>query len=477
MLDEVNGKKLDKYQRKVVNVNKKNLLVLAGAGCGKTFTITLKVKKLINEGIMPNEILCISFTRDSAMNLESKLSKEGIFLKVRTFHSLGYEIVRKYMKVTLDNGDILNRVIDKVLNGNRHLKDITGVSFVRFGRYDKVFDILENNILLYSGYIDRLKIVINSFVNLYKCQDFDIDVFDEFNRFNNENHIYDQKRRHRYFLNMMKYLIKVYKYELKKNSKIDYHDMINYACSIAGKTDDLNYKYIIVDEYQDTSFNKTKLIMEIQKKCLSHVMVVGDDWQSIYSFTGSNLEIFTNFKKMFKSSKVIKLKYTYRLSYELLRVSSKFICKNPFQFKKRLKSNYYINKPICICYYDDINEVLSRITSKIDDYFILGRNNSDVNIIPKYKDKFLTIHRSKGLEVENTIIIVDNIPSKVLDSNYLKYVKPRMDDYIYSEERRLFYVALTRCRKRNYLLVRENCKSVFIQELLRDYLKYIEVFS
>ena len=86
---------LDKYQKKVIKNKSKNLLVIAGAGSGKTLTIIYKIKHLVNKGVNPNEILCITFTKAAANSLQTKLLKENIMLKVKTFHSLGYEIIKK----------------------------------------------------------------------------------------------------------------------------------------------------------------------------------------------------------------------------------------------------------------------------------------------------------------------------------------------------------------------------------------------
>ena len=88
--------------------------------------------------------------------------------------------------------------------------------------------------------------------------------------------------------------------------------MINKATNIVNKEGIYPYKYIIIDEYQDTSLNKCLLIKAIQNKTNASLIAVGDDWQSIYRFTGSNLEIFTNFKDYFPKAKILKLKNTYR---------------------------------------------------------------------------------------------------------------------------------------------------------------------
>ena len=472
---KVNNKKLDKYQKKVVKSKAKNLLVVAGAGSGKTFTIVAKIKKLIIEGTLPEEILCISFTRDSAKSLEEKLKEENIFIKVKTFHSLGYEIIKKHKNVNLISDNLLENIIEKKLKKEKHLKEIANAKFIRLGYPDPIFNKIENNIILNSKSKERLKEITKTFINLYKSNNHKTKDFKEFEKLNDKKHIYDQKKRHNYFIKLIKSIIIEYEKELKKHHQIDYHDMINKSIEIVKKIDIEKYKYIIIDEYQDTSLNKNNLIKEIQKKSGAKLLAVGDDWQSIYSFTGSNLEIFTNFNKVFPNAKIIKLKKTYRNSKELLKITRKFICKNKKQIYKRLTSKKSNKNPIYIYYYkNNIKEIWNEIVKKTENQnsLILGRNNKDLYKIPYIPPEmqFLTIHKSKGLESENTIIInlednYDSLPSKINDSEYLMYVKPKSNDYKYAEERRLFYVALTRCKNNNYLLVKKESPSIFIDEM------------
>ena len=476
---KVNDIKIDRYQKKVIKSKSQNLLVLAGAGSGKTFTIIAKIKKLIIDGTLPEEILCISFTKASSKSLEEKLKKENINIKVRTFHSLGYEIINKYKNIKITSENTLKDIIENELKNNKYLKEITNTKFIRVGYPDKIYRKLENNIILNSKHKERLKEIIITFINLYKAQNKKIKDFKTFDEINKKDHMYDQVRRHKYFLNLTKSIIIKYNKTLKKRKEIDYHDMINEATQIVKIKGIYPYKYIIIDEYQDTSLNKTELIKEIQNKTNAKLMAVGDDFQSIYAFTGSNLEIFTDFKNIFPKSKIIKLKNTYRNPKELLKITNKFICKNKNQLKKHLKSNKTNKYPIKIYYYEnDIREIWNKVIKEINskDILILGRNNKDKNKLPSINKnmKYLTMHKSKGLESDRTIIInlentYDSIPSKIEDSEYLTYVKPKIDEFPYAEERRLFYVALTRCKNSNYLLVNKRNPSIFVKELIKDY--------
>jgi len=262
------------------------------------------------------------------------------------------------------------------------------------------------------------------------------------------------------------------------------------------------YKYIIIDEYQDTSYIRFELIKAIIEKTGAKLMAVGDDFQSIYRFTGCDVSLFLNFQKYFPNSKIMKIENTYRNSNQLVEVASKFILKNYNQIKKNLKSNKHLEKPIRVVYYDNIKKQFLKLILKIYNdtnrsILLLGRNNNDVHMIlsdelklnedgtiiyklnPSIKMYYLTMHKSKGLEEENVVIInLENkllgIPNKIKDDKILNLVNRSYDKFPYSEERRLFYVALTRTKNYVYLLVPNKGKSFFVKELLQNK-KHIEI--
>ena len=291
-----------------------------------------------------------------------------------------------------------------------------------------------------------------------------------------------------------------YQNNLKEENIIDFDDIILLSTKLVKNTN-LNYKYIIIDEFQDTSLTRYNLIKEILDKTNANFLAVGDDYQSIYRFTGCDLYLFINFKKFFKDSKIYKIQTTYRNSQELLSLAGDFIKKNKLQINKNLKSHKHLNKPVKIIYYDNqkkefvkLLDLLYRQNKK--NILVLIRNNNDINKILtkeleiennviKYKDmniKYLTVHKSKGLEEEIVIIInlEDNdwgFPNKIKDEKILKNILPKKEKYKYAEERRLFYVALTRTKNEVYLLVNKNNKSYFIKEIVNNNNKYIETIS
>ena len=474
---------LDKYQMKVVKNKSKNLLVIAGAGSGKTLTIVYKIKHLIDKEIKPNEILCITFTKAAANSLQTKLLKENILLNVKTFHSLGYQIIRKNKSVKLVKEDALDEIIMHYLNKYSNLNALINVRFLEFGKGNST--VLKNNILKNTSYITYFKDTIKTFINLFKSNNYNLNNFNNFFKQNQKHNFRKKTFRHKKFLTLVKKIYIAYEDYLETYKQIDFNDMINHATDIVTKEGIYPYKYIIIDEYQDTSLNKCLLIKAIQNKTNASLVAVGDDWQSIYRFTGSNIEIFTNFKKYFPKAKIIKLKNTYRNCQELIKVTKKFIMKNKNQINKSISSNKSDKTPIYIYYYqNNLKMAWNNLASKINTRtLVLSRNNNDVNKISLNKHmQYMTIHKSKGLEAPNVIIInlensITSLPSKIQNSEYLMYVTSKEDDYIYSEERRLFYVALTRTENTVILFVNKNNPSLFVSELLKGSSKYIKIIN
>ena len=246
----------------------------------------------------------------------------------------------------------------------------------------------------------------------------------------------------------------------------------------------LPYKYIIIDEFQDTSIIRLNLIKSIMKFNNSKIMCVGDDYQSIYRFTGSDIEVFLNFTKYFKDSRVKYLKNTYRNSKELLYISNNFICKNKYQIKKELFSNKTNSKPIKILLSNNIKDSFKYLINLLGkETMIIGRNNKDIYLCVEKKEdinniNYFTAHKSKGLESENVILInlSDGILGFPTQLSNQKVIDKLFDKELYKfdEERRLFYVALTRTKNSVYIIIDKNCMSCFVKELINDYKSYIE---
>lgn len=434
-----------------------NTLVVAGAGSGKTFTIVNKIKYLLDNNIYKeNELLIISFTNESVNDLKRKIDYN---LDIMTFHKLA---------ITLINNP------DMKISNEYYLKFIINEYFNSYGKYNKKQNKLIKRILQEMD-IDNLKKLIFTFINLYKSN---------YNDINYLLNLYQKS----HFINKIYFKIileiyHIYNQELKASNLYDFNDMIKIATdNINNNLIKTNYKYIIIDEFQDTSLNRFKLINAIIKQNNAKIFVVGDDYQSIYRFSGCNLDIFLNFNKLVNNLNIINLDYNYRNPKEIIDVANSFIMKNKNQIKKETICLKNINKPIKICFYKNKRTAIGKILKYIDTkYLILGRNNKDKDLFNVQDKPFLTIHKSKGLEEDNIILINltnnnNSLPSKIKNHKIINKII-KTDYYPYEEERRLFYVALTRTRNNIYLLVPKSNYSIFIKELKKNYKNYIEYIN
>lgn len=432
-----------------------------------------KIRYLIErKNIREDEILCISFTNDASKNLEHNIKKNYNYnVKVYTFHKLALEFI-KFNKYTIADDNTLSYIVDEYFYFIEYNEKIKIKVKKILNKIDTPY-----KIILKSRELKQLKKLIITFINLFKTNNYNLSYF-------------LKMKKDKDILRIIIDIYILYEEELKSSNKIDFNDMINLAIKYVKNNNIKKYKYIIVDEYQDTSYLRYLLLKEIINKTNAKIICVGDDYQSIYRFNGCDLNMFLNFKKYFGKTKILKINYTYRNSQELINVAGKFIMKNKRQLYKELKSQKRINKPIKIMYGNNLKKLLDIVIKKHDNILILGRNNFDIdnyfkldkNGFIEYNHnyiRYLTIHASKGLEEECVIIInlkddTLGIPSKIKDDRILKKINNSFDIYPYEEERRLFYVALTRSKSDVYLLVDKKNPSIFVKELIKDNEKYIE---
>ena len=386
--------------------------------------------------------------------------------------------------------------------------------------YKEVYRILLENKTIKEW--EDFIVLLKTFIELFKGNNYDETKFKEFYDYVGGLKDSFSKDRTIAFLKIVEEIYNDYEAYLLKIKKIDFNDMINKASDCIVKNGlDLPYKYIIVDEYQDTSFTRYNLLRNICDSIGAKIMVVGDDWQSIYSFSGCDVNIFTKFDNFFDVCETRYIEKTYRNSQQLIDASSNFVMKNPDQTRKELKSSKSLKYPIKLVNFDNdfdeilkfeliIKNIINQSTFKNKKILILGRNNKDIfnllknfNVENEYgkrkfeilgdedklrRNKFVkivyrespdvnieyrTVHQSKGLECDNVILInlknwKAGFPNKMVDDPVLNFVKRNGDSFSYAEERRLFYVALTRTKNNVYLLAPYFKSSVFVQELKTD---------
>lgn len=501
MLDKICGFYLDEEQTNIVLDDAKYLLVAAGAGSGKTMTILGKINYLIKvKKIDKEKILCISFTKAAAESLKTKIKKEfKLDMNVYTFHKLGLEILKKEnISYEIASDDLLEHVTHKflyedILNNQYMMQRVLDCINDKFKNKDKYLKSLEKK----KKEVLELEKLIMTFIRLFKCNGYTYSDFPKFLEIIKKNWFTAKKEKELLIIILNIYLS--YEKYLEDNLEIDFDDMIIKATEIIeNKKVNLDYQYIIIDEYQDTSYIRFLLVKKIIERCGAALMVVGDDFQSIYRFTGCDVDLFLNFSKYFEGAKIKKIRNTYRNSQELIKIAGDFIMQNKKQIRKNLHSNKHLDYPIEIIYYRDIKIAFKRLIERIyqenKEILVLGRNNKDVNKIIdntyEYKDgyiidkengkriKYLTVHKSKGLEADNVIMLnleddILGFPNKIKNEHILRLVSKSNEVIPYAEERRLFYVGLTRTKNKVYLLVPENKPSIFVEELKRRYRKSI----
>lgn len=366
-----------------------------------------------------------------------------------------------------------------------------------------------------------------TFIKLFKNNNYTVDNFQAFNDRSN-------------FIKMVEKIYLLYQKYLAENNMLDFEDIINKANRKLSryKRHQNKYKYVIVDEYQDVSKNKVDLLNNLIRIYDCRLLCVGDDWQSIYRFAGSDTNLFTSFEKYINFSEQLEIVTTYRNSQELINASSYFIQQNNSQIKKQLISNKHIEKPILIDYleFSEFKTIVNlseqdkknikkspklklieddarikklikfldfTVSKNYKQILILGRNNFDIEIFEALpyampdlfkKDKsnydtnvleykslkltYMTIHKSKGLEADAVVLWniregVRGLPDTKGDDEDLGQVLTQPDGMKYAEDRRLFYVALTRTKNEVLIIALNGHLSSFVNELISKQSQYI----
>ena len=295
--------------------------------------------------------------------------------------------------------------------------------------------------------------------------------------------------------NIFKPVYDSYQAELQKRGQIDFTDAILTATELCRQYRPVQYEYIIVDEFQDISVDRYQFLLALRAgNPPAKLYCVGDDWQSIYRFSGSDMALFNSFEEFFGPTDMNKIETTYRFGEPLVGYSSWFIQKNAVQIRKNIHPFSDQTKTELLFQPYDRNEYCNTIGQLVasipadKSIFLLGRYSFDdyylsfmyqsikeagkfFYVIGGRKIEFLTAHKSKGLEADYVIILQCNrdvygFPSMVSDDPVLDVVLTKSDKYPHGEERRLFYVAITRAKKKTIVMYDRRYPSVFVDEFL-----------
>lgn len=301
---------------------------------------------------------------------------------------------------------------------------------------------------------------------------------------------YKADKRFRVFLDLIEPLYKAYEQHVASIPAVDFNDMINHAAQhFRNGAFKKSYKYILVDEFQDMSLGRYELLKAIRKQNPGvKLYAVGDDWQSIFRFTGSDLSIITQFEKHFGVTSQTAILKTYRFNDQILQTSSNFIQQNPAQLNKQLtaqnptrdghSSFEFVKFKTGIERQNCLKEILDNIYAIQPgaSVFLIGRYKVNMPKALKHPGldiKFFTAHAVKGMTCDYAILLDLNsgilgFPSEMADDPMLNYLLQEGDNFENAEERRVFYVAMTRARHKNYLLYHEPQPSKFVTELQKN---------
>ncbi len=422
--------------------------------------------------------------------IEEKKYQDGINWK-RQFHKEnGTKLIETYSWYQQEG--VLLEKLEEILRAN-------GV-VVKEPNYEDLYNKIYNNIG--EKYFAEFIKLCSTFIHLFKSNGYTERDLSSLNFKSKEYKTRFHKERLRLFKIIIGSLLSEYTAELTRQGKVDFSDMINDAVAVVSSGFQIHpYKYVIVDEYQDIAVSRNKLLDAILDQTGAHLLCVGDDWQSIYRFTGSDIGLFTGFENHYEGTEIMRIERTYRNSQQLIDSAAQFITKNPAQYKKTLVSSKTCLTPIHFQLYRD--SAAEAIKETIDDIIrrygldksilFLGRTNYELEALketglfkekvknrpliycpnPKVPVNFLTVHRSKGLEADNVVILNFNnallgFPNKIADDPLLELVLCSSDTFLYGEERRLLYVALTRTRNEVFLITSETRPSEFMRDFDGD---------
>ena len=409
-------------------------LVIAGAGTGKTSTMITKIKNILEHSIVrPDQLLILTFSKKAAGEIKERLSGK---LKIDcepgfagTFHSFSLKLLKDHKDEYLKH-----RKIDSfpAVIGKEEKESIMKELIME--KPERFLGLPANTVIKLAENIDHLD---NKILLKLKSGPLFDEITDIINKFEN------------------------YK---KDKLLIEFEDMINHTTELLETYPHVRervtsrYRYIFVDEFQDTSENNFRLLSLLIPENNRNLFMVGDDFQSIYKFRHSRVEYIINAEKFFPGISIHKLTVNYRSHKEIITLSNRFINLNKFRTSKKITSHNGKGGKVRFYNIEDMEneaQVLIKIISKIAENFtiaVLYRNNYQGAFLKGKIEsdnsgreiEFMTMHGSKGLEFDS--VIIAGISDKIIPD--------RTSDL--EEERRLFYVALTRAKKELHLLYYKN---------------------
>ena len=323
--------------------------------------------------------------------------------------------------------------------------------------------------------ISRLADLLKTFLNHVKTNGLTLDEL--------RSRVRGDQRRNECFHHVFEQVYERYERLLADEKALDFHDLINCAAAHIRKGRWKHpYRYVLVDEFQDISAGRMALLQSLRRRNVAYFLV-GDDWQSIYRFAGSDVGLLRDCDDFLGHVQRRTLSQTFRFGNRIGGPSTVFVRRNPAQTQKTFlpkPENGVKDHGICVVADGDPGHAMQDINTKTrgetPSVLLLGRyNNSKKGLTGKWSKNFSTVHKAKGLEEDYVVVLAlkndrRGFPSQIEDDPVLDLVRPMTGEgaYPFAEERRLFYVAMTRARRGVYLVTDPERPSAFVLELLRE---------
>lgn len=491
LFSQIESAPLNIAQQHAVLLNNDHNLILAGAGSGKTSVIIARIAYLLQSHLaQPENLLLLAFGKDAVNEMEQRLSTKigsgASGVKVNTFHQLGLHIIHSVEEhavqitpMATDTklkrkwcSDWLKTHWQNHTNYKRWQKHLSHWPIAYLKGDDELAGQTENPKLI-AWLEKQLDQLCSIHLSKKQIQEHLIEQI-EYPRLNSE-------------LALVWPCYQAWLSMLKEREEIDFYTMITRATQYVqrGKFHS-PWRYIMVDEYQDISPDRIALLDALcqnkKGETLSTLFAVGDDWQSIYQFAGSDVDLTTGFAERFASSSVHYLDTTYRFNSKIAEVANQFIQKNPNQLEKELCSyKEQKQKAVVVCPAKRIEKELDELNRKsesVKSVLLLGRNHyHQPELLAEWQHsfehlriEFKTCHASKGNEADYVFILsVDEgqFPAKVRQKHLAELLSEGADDFPNAEERRLFYVALTRAKEKVWVTHGAHASS-FVNELVTE---------
>ena len=493
---------LDSEQRKAIYDPARFNLTVAGAGSGKTTTILGKILYFLQSGFAsPPEILVLSFTHDSATELRERFLREyyqafanQILLRkspppditIETFHSLALKLLRKlWPDFSVETNELNSDLLESKSTSIHELKT------------EKAHDLDSNkdNILESDSDDDNQASIIREFLDLHELDSATLPLIaSKFSSLEYSKLFLEVSEKYQREL-----------FGLLENHQTTFSGLIKLAIRyLRSGQIKTQYRYIIVDEYQDLSALRQEFLRLLIESSQANLFAVGDDWQAIYGFSGSRVDFTLNFRRFWGDFSLHRISKTYRFGPTLAGLSSSFIMQDHTQIRKQIQSqkedalepvveisgdSERLDLEVLTHYFESLprdSSILLLGRFQIDrlrllhcTQFKLTSDSIEFQTRPDLKIRFLTVHQSKGLEADYVIVLNNRdaklgFPAHVKDpplkTELIKIAEElRLGQVSVNEERRLFYVALTRAKKQVILLTVDGKESSFIKELRRKF--------